>query len=105
MLRPSSRTWTRIVCTPVLANVIVGPNVPYPLSAHPQPDKPQFVQSSMLTVVADIVPIRYKGAPLASTASENWTNTESFAQLFLDAFPRIHNRYGRPAKALNENSK
>jgi hypothetical protein len=41
---------------------------------------PQPAQSSRLTLVPLVVPMRHVEAPPASTLSENWTWTESFAQ-------------------------
>jgi hypothetical protein len=57
------------------------------------------VQSSSVTVAAFVVPIGY------AVTLENWTYTESFAQLFLSAFPRNQKWYGTLAAAQNVSSK
>src|SRR5438045_2668698 len=79
--------------------------VPYPVSCHPQPARPQPLQSSMLTVIPDVVPMRYTAAADVFTAPENCTYTESLLYESLVAFPRIHRRYGIPAVATNATSK
>ena len=75
------------------------------LSFQPQPERPQFAQSSIVTLVAEGVPMRYTGVPDPVTLSENWTQTESFAHELLAALPRIQMRYGTPASAANVMSK
>ncbi len=66
---------------------------------------PHELQSSRLTSVADVVPIRQVGDPPDVTVPENCTKTESFAHEFLSALPRIHRWYGTPACAVNVISK
>src|SRR5215208_3535816 len=79
--------------------------MPQPLSCQPQFDRPQPLQSSMLTSAAAVVPLRQMAVPLESIALSNCTNTESFAQLLLSARPRAHSRYGLPASASKVISK
>jgi hypothetical protein len=104
---PSSRTWIRIVWVPLCAKRTTGPRtpLPQPLSCHPHPDNPHPPHASRFTSVADVVPIRQTAAPLAVTASENCTKTESLAYEFRYAMPRIQSRYAVFASAANAISK
>jgi hypothetical protein len=60
---------------PLLAKYTNGPSMfgPMALSFHPQPARPHPLQSSMVTIVPEVEPIRHCGTPLDLTLSENCT--------------------------------
>ena len=89
--RPSSRVWTRIFWVPVAAKYtgVKGTFWPQALSCHFQPEIPQPLQSSRLTSVAEVVPMRQVAPPEAVTLPENCTKTESLAHEFWSALPSI----------------
>ena len=70
-------------------------STPQPLSCQPQPARPQPLQSSRLYSAAEVDPMRQIGTRRRRRrCRSNWTNTESFPQLFESALPRIQSRYG-----------
>ena len=62
------------------------------MSCHPQPESPAPEPSSILTTVADVVPIRYSAEPDWLTLPLNWMKAESFVLAFLSALPRTQRR-------------
>src|SRR3954452_18078650 len=69
----------RMVWVPRAPNITYGLwPVQYPVSTQPHPESPQPLHCSRFTSSASLVPIRYAADPLVFTASENWTQTESF---------------------------
>src|ERR671912_1741132 len=91
---PSSRVCTRTVCGPPVANGTCWLSEDHQLPPdQPQPDTPHSKHPSRLKSRPPVVPMRWAGSPLSSTASENCIQMESFHFESLAARRRTQTRY------------